>query len=348
MSLRFRFDSSLNRRNFIFLSRHGWFRRVIFLGLVLIVSTTHLSCGQNIYQPMSNKGTESALYYEALLAMDRRDWDAAINAFSRIKGELNTRRDFIGNKAGAYAGRCGLNFITYFNYLTTLDLTGTTLFKELMNSVSSTSVLPADCAVAETLMLDLGTTAAERTNDENLFFLVLSMFKVGAYLKQYLDVDADGEATAGINVCTVGAANSAGNSAIPSSAMIQIATGFSHLINTFSAFPSFPAAVVTAVNVFTSTMCTFMGEAAVSGNPCAVYDANNTRNSMTTNEFQQAVNTVRDMLKTGPSSTFMPLGVQEAADSPCDPALVVDPTGDGGASRTGFRACCPFAPPGSP
>ena len=273
--------------------------------------------------------------------MDKSDWDTAISYFEMVTGTLSTDRTFLNNKAGAYAGKCGLVFIDYFGDLGSIDLTGTTIFKFLMGSVKNYTTSHSYCHLAEQTMISIGLTAADRTSQENLFMLVLSMFKVGAYLKDYLDANpapADGVAKAGINLCTIGAVGSTGDSAIPSAEMKEIASGWSHFINNFSAFPSFPAAVQAAMTALTGSICSFLETGGTSANPCELYDATNGKTGYVTAEFEEAVNTVRDMLKTGPTSAVAQVGVQEVADAPCNPPLPVD-----AGTATTFRACCAFA-----
>lgn len=299
--------------------------------LVSLVYTTNLGCGANAWMDLSTKDSDDALYADALIAMDKQDWDTAITKFGKVTGTLASNRQFINDRAAAYAGKCGLDFITYFTNLASFNFTGSTIFKELLKSVRTTTVHASYCATAESLIMSIGQTASLRSSDENLFMLILSMFKIGAYLKTYLDPAGAGQVT-GINVCSNAAA------ALPSAAMKEIATGWSHFMNNFSAFSGFPAAVQTAVGLFQTQLCSVFVVAGTSGDPCKIYDSSNTNNGMTTTEFEEAVNTVRDMLKTGPTSTLMTIGVQEAADTPCDPPIPVD-----AGTATTFRACCAFA-----
>jgi hypothetical protein len=295
-------------------------------------------CGSNAFKEMSDKTSDDAKYFDAKVAMDNQDWDTAIAKFESITGSLASNRTFLNDKAAAYAGKCGLQFISYFNSLSTFSITGSTIFKALMDSVKTTSVNATSCATAESIMTSIGLTASLRTSDENLFMLLLSMFKVGAYLKTYVDPTGTGTATAGINLCTVQAAGSTGSSAIPTAEMRQIASGWSHFVNNISAFSLFPAAVQTAVTTLTGAVCATFASAGVSGDPCKTYDPSNASNGMTTVEYEEAVNTVRDMLKTGPTTVVaaFQIGVQEAADTPCNPTDVAT-----------FRACCAYAA-GSP
>ena len=316
-------------------------QQLVWLGLIG-AGFAGMGCGNNMFKDFSAQDEDAAYYEDALKASDKGDYDLAITKFEKVTGTLASNRKFLGDKAAAYAGRCGLNFINNLNNLSSFNPGTSTLFKELMKSVQTVTVKPNDCATSEAIMMGIGDRASLRNSDENLFMLLLSMFKMGAYLKAFLDPTGAGQATAGIDVCTIGASTSTGSSAMPSYAMIQMASGFSHFLDTFSSFSGFPTAVQTAVQTISGMVCSFLYKANVAGNPCTVYDAANIGNNMTTTEFEGAVNTVRDMLKTGPSSTVMKLGVQEAADTPCDPPAVLDPGMDAGVSSTTFRACCTY------
>lgn len=158
------------------------------LFLVILFS---LSCS-NIFAPISQTDTDSAKYEDALKAINDSDYVAAITLIESTSSSFRADEEVIKTLAGAYAGKCGLNFIDYFNSLQSVNLSGTTLFLWFMNAWTGATTDSAACTSSETLMKTIHPTVTGRTSDESLFMVILGMTKMGVYLNQIADTNDDG------------------------------------------------------------------------------------------------------------------------------------------------------------
>jgi hypothetical protein len=177
----------------------------------LISSMIFFGCS-NVLQSASNKTTDAALYEDAQKAMDSSNWDEALAKFGSLSSSYRQKTEVIEAWAGAYAGKCGLDFISYFTSLTSASLSSTTIFKYLMNAWTQKVINPQYCTLAQSKMEEISTNPANRSIDENVFMAILGMVKIGTYLRYYTDKDGangggDGSLDAAVNVCTNNASN---------------------------------------------------------------------------------------------------------------------------------------------
>lgn len=154
----------------------------------LMVSLTFLGCS-NVFKSASQKDTDAALYEDALKMMDSQDWDGAIAKFTSMSANYKTDSEVIESWAGALAGKCGLDFIGYFTNLGSASLTGSTIFKYLMNAWTDKIIYPNYCTLAQSKLEEISTNPANRTSGQNIFMAVLGMVKIGVYLRNNMDVD---------------------------------------------------------------------------------------------------------------------------------------------------------------
>ncbi len=177
--------------------------------LSIFLCLSMLGCS-NIFQGVSNKTSDEALFEDVQTLMDEQNWDEAITKLNSLSSEFRGHRDVIEAWAGVYAGKCGLNFIDYFTSLGSASLTGTTIFAYFMKAWTGKTVDPDSCTLAQTKMEEISTDPAQRTPGQNLFLAVLGMVKVGVFLRAYADRNGTGnlgDGTAEINVCTNDASN---------------------------------------------------------------------------------------------------------------------------------------------
>jgi hypothetical protein len=172
----------------------------ILLSLVLF---GNLSCmGANPFKDMaSNKNSDEALYEDAQKLLDSGDYTGAIakitatttsfQALSRVKDSL----------AGAYAARCGMEFLTFVSNLT--GGSAQSFFKVAMNGFVNVDTSNfADCVQARNIIQSIGNVGV-RSASENLFLAILGMAMLGNRIRANADIAptalGDGNIDAGFN-----------------------------------------------------------------------------------------------------------------------------------------------------
>jgi hypothetical protein len=265
--------------------------------LSILLCLPLLGCS-NIFQGLSNKTTDEALFEDVQTLMDEQNWDDAITKLNLLSSEFKTRHDVIETWAGVYAGKCGLNFIDYFTSLGSASLTGTTIFAYFMRAWTGKTVDPDSCTLAQTKMEEISTDPAERTSGQNLFLAVLGMVKIGVYLRAYADRNGAGnlgDGTAEINVCT----NDANN--LLDAKLDEVITGLG-LVTTNIAYLT---AVLSNNSISgaldaLNTACQASPGACGKTNPADISPADR--------------GLFRDLLKTGPANPTAPMGIDTCND----------------------------------
>jgi hypothetical protein len=283
--------------------------KVPFLVLVLLSAT---SC-QNVFKNTANKTTDEAYYEDAQKAMDALDWDEAISKFASMGAEFKSRPTVIEQWAGAYAGKCGLNFISYFGNLGSSSLTGSTLFKYFMNQFTGISISPQHCSLAQSKMEELGATSAERTSSQNLFMAILGMVKVGAYLRSIADVDGTdnlGDGTADYPAApSPGTYDSCDPAILDNDSLNGVITGMGLITNNITY-------LTVALGGSAGDIGTALDDLAAvcAGGACGKTDVS----TVDVNDRD----TFRDLLKTGTTNPSAPMGIEACVDPailPCCP-----------------------------
>lgn len=200
-----------------------------------------ISCS-NVFRGLSKQDSDAALYEDALKSMNALDWDTALSKFSSISSDFRSQTRVRENYAGALAGKCGLNFMTYLNRLSTSSPGGSVTFLMwLMNAFTQTSINPSYCRLAENEIRALGATPALRTSGQNLFMIFLSFVKIGTTLRNRADIDStanlgDGSTDASFNACS---SSPTSNPAVLSDTEVQeVITGIALAIENSASLPS--------------------------------------------------------------------------------------------------------------
>ena len=276
------------------------------LTLVFISFSLFFAGCSNIFQAASNTGSDEALYEDARTLIDGQDYSAAIAKFAAMSSSFQTRQEVIEAWAGAYAGKCGLDFISYFGTLGSVSLTGSTLFKYFMTAWAQKNIDADSCRLAQLKLEEISPNPANRTAGQNLFMAVLGMVKMGVYLRQYADKDStgglgDGNLDATVSICTDD------NSNLPMAALNEVITGLGLLTSNLA----YLTAVLTATDITNAlttlnTVCTASPGACGKTNSSDVTDADR--------------DLFRDLLNTGPTNPTAPLGVGDCVNplvTPC-------------------------------
>ncbi len=249
----------------------------------------------NIFKNGAKKDSDEAIFEDIQKSVDASDWDTALTQFNSLSASFKTRKQVIEAWAGAYAGKCGLNFLNYVDALTNASLAGTTFFKYIMAGFASTAVLPAYCDLAQTKMEEISALASERSADENFFMAILGLVKIGTYLRSVADIDpADGATDDAFNSCSTDSLSDAN--------LNSIITGMGLVTANISALAALGiSGGLTALNAECGGSCGITDPASVTALNRDIF---------------------RDILKTGSGNPTLASGIESCVDPlviPCCP-----------------------------
>lgn len=179
-------------------------RLLIIISIVCV--TTSCQNPPNVLGNMASTGGDAAIYEEARKKVDDREWDAAITMITvDMSAAYQARTDVKETLAGAYAGKCGLDFVNFVLGLSSSNSIGQ-LYAFFMSAMKNKIVVPAACDSAQTILESFGNSTA-RTADQNLMLTIVGMAKAGAWIRIKADQDnsglGDGARDAGFNACNV-------------------------------------------------------------------------------------------------------------------------------------------------
>lgn len=272
----------------------------IALSFVLI-----LSACSNVLESTAGKTTDDALYEDAIKAMNVKDYTTALAKFAAMSGGYRAKSRVMENWSYAYAGDCGLDFISYFNQLSSASLGASTLFQYLMNAWTGITVKPASCATAQVKMKELWSTQVP-TASQQLFMAVLGLVKIGVYLR----ARADNAENGGLGNGTVDAAfgGGAGACATATNAHNLDDSDIKEIVSGLSAFILNVAGLTGSLSSSVSTALAPVQAAcaALSPSPCGTDDASAVTVAM--------VDTMRDLLQTGSATPHTKVGIGACMD----------------------------------
>jgi hypothetical protein len=222
------------------------FLKRLFITIFIICLTT--SCGEqpNFLGNLASTGSDAAIYEEARKDVDDREWDAAITKITvNLSATYQARTDVKETLAGAYAGKCGLDFVNLAGSLASSNSVAQ-LYVFFMTTMKNKIVVPAACDSAQAIVESFGSSAA-RTTDQNLFLTILGMAKAGAWIRIKADQDNAGLGTgamdAGFNPCD--------STAFPDQNVIQATVGLGLVLNGVASISSMVAgSTLNDINTF--------------------------------------------------------------------------------------------------
>jgi hypothetical protein len=165
-------------------------RSLLFVSSFVLL--TSLSCGDtNLLQYSGSRKTDQALLESGIKYINAGDYDSAIADLTKITSGFRLQEKVVKALTGAYAGKCGFDFITF-----TGDIGGAsanTAMEILMSAFTTVAVSPSHCYLAQqTLEEAYGTVSASRPSDINFYLALLGMARVGTQLREVGDSDGDG------------------------------------------------------------------------------------------------------------------------------------------------------------
>ncbi len=239
-------------------------KRILFFSCVALVS----SC-TNLFEGSAVKTGDAAILLEARKKMDAYDWTGAIAKIASLSAVYQAKREVKALLASAYAGRCGLDFLTIANNLENPGASN--LFEILVAAFpGATAAQVTDCELAETTLKGIDTVATNRNADENVLMAFVGFAKMAVIASHHLDTNADGLANNAVDPCTLSDADAA-----------ELVTGLAN------ALTSLAAATVDIGGDATASItegCDALNDIDPTYNICAVTDT-----ASVTTEHRQAI-----------------------------------------------------------
>lgn len=208
-----------------------WMRGLLSVAMGL----SNVTCSVNILENFADKTTNMAYYYDAEKLINDGDYQAAIDKLNLITGEFASDRKVVGLKASAYGGLCGINFLDFVESFKNMG--SARIFPFLLGAFTpATSTQIDSCITAQNLMVSIGSVSA-RTNDENLYLLVVAFAKIGKILEFYGDTnnDATTDGWTSVAICTRGGTTRATSGNLSDNDAIEIGTGLALAIEQLNA-----------------------------------------------------------------------------------------------------------------
>jgi hypothetical protein len=184
-----------------------WISRFSFV-IFLTISLLSTSC-KNLFSELAKSDSDAAIFYSARQLSNARLYDDAINKIYELSDEYYQRRDVQVFLASAFAGKCGLDFLSFAQSVANNPTNATPMELALvhMKDVSS----EVDCQTAETIMRAVspaGDGVMSDSIDDALYMAFISLAKIGAILSRIADTgagnpDNDGAVDAGYNACAM-------------------------------------------------------------------------------------------------------------------------------------------------
>lgn len=168
---------------------------LVLIALVLLLG---IGCA-NFFSDMAPKDTDAIRLYEAKRLLDRSNWDGVLSKIAELSTAAQATREVQILRASAYAGRCGLEFISLIDNIN--RGTGGRLFQTLFAGFQNSTVAKAsDCVTAEGILRDLWASSGTLSTDERLMLTFVSFAKIGATLNYFGDNESTSAADDGNNV----------------------------------------------------------------------------------------------------------------------------------------------------
>lgn len=175
-------------------------KSLFLVTIVILFSFLSVSC--NLLEEFGDATSDEALFFDARRSLASGDYTAAIDKIDEISTTYQARREVQFVLAKAYAGRCGMDFLSLVE---ALEVPTDNILVIFMNAMAGADITAyEDCVAAEDVIKTMEPLAADRTVDENLFMAFLGFSKIGAVLHPRADTDANGvpDTAPAFNACT--------------------------------------------------------------------------------------------------------------------------------------------------
>lgn len=251
-----------------------------------------VGCSANFLKELADKNSDDAIIYDAQKAVNEQNYDSAIDLLTvKLSAAGQTKVLARETLASAYAGKCGLNFISFVDGLAAA--TAGSAFVLVSSPFVGFVVQPSFCLQSLQTLDLIGPTEA-RTLDQNAFASVVGMVLMGSSTRLYTDnnpTNGDGVQDAVDISCTLTDAQ-----------IDSVILGYGYMAKNFSALSTAQIGSSSSAAISNSiSTCN-----AVAGSSCQITDP-----AAISNDLRK---TMRDLLNT------IEYGVGTANGS--DPSLI--------------------------
>jgi hypothetical protein len=177
---------------------------IIFSALVFLLNT---SC-DNFFESFADKSEDEALLFTAKKAIRDADYDAAVEACTLMSAGYYAKSAAADVCSAAYAGRCGFTLtgmITTLGAYPGLPSSYLGWFITQLDTATNQAAIDkaTDCSTAEEIIRSQGD-ASERTADQNLLMLLLSLQTMAAIADSTADSNFDDVLDPAFDACIAG------------------------------------------------------------------------------------------------------------------------------------------------
>lgn len=236
-------------------------RRIfLFLTILCLLSS---SC-KNAFEEMASKDSEAAILYAARMHLSAGEWTEALTEFARLSADTLATTDVVIDRASAYSGRCGLDFLGLADMIENIG-TNSLMALLMENFPASSAANFADCKLAEDLLKTVANTSGVVSTEKGKFLMAFnSLAKIGVILSHRGDSNDDGTVNAGWDPCD----DITGATDLPDADLNEIATGivlFYKNLQGFSFGSSLTSEIVSLCTSIDGTAADFCDEEVTTG-----------------------------------------------------------------------------------
>jgi hypothetical protein len=263
--------------------------RTIWIASLMLVLVADTAC-TNIFENFANTESDQALYDSALSYNDQHDYDSALAQFSKMSPSAQSERKVLALWASAYAGRGGLDLLTFISAVQNMGTTNLFLFL-MQNFESGSDQKMADLLAAQSKILQISTTVSDLTNDELMELTVIALGNMGTILSRYDDTGHDG--TPDGNVCTT-AFPAYGTTPAPGDAVAQFIVSLNWVLSAVTQLSTngvdFGPSAMTAAQSVCDALTSFGGGVYASYAFCGVTSST----AVTNNQYLGALSLINE------------------------------------------------------
>ncbi|MCS6839025.1 MAG: hypothetical protein NZ480_09300 [Bdellovibrionaceae bacterium] len=248
---------------------------------IVVYTLLHTSCSENPIKKFSNASTNEAIYEDAMKLYNNGQFTESIQKFAQLSPQFLNQREVRFNYAKALAGKCGYTFIDFISAVSSANFGGSnTFFQTLLSLWGNKHVLPTFCTQAEAQVKIIWSqlnSPSERTTSEKFFMALISLAKMGMYMRVKFDIAensglGNGVVDTGVNSCT----NSPNPLFFSDAEIKEIITGFALFVENLTAIGT-ALANLSSITGLTNGLCSYPGVTF-----CSVTDAANVTSAQVT------------------------------------------------------------------
>lgn len=236
---------------------------LVSLGISILL----VSCSGNIFKEVSAKNSEDALLEEAIKSLDRKSYDEALRILtSEISADRQNDVDILRLTSEAYAGKCGLDAAIYLNNLK--NVTSQAMFRIFYQPSVGIAFSSANCVAATAKRVQVGPLGG-RSQSDNVYLTILSMFRIGGNIQAAVDTSpaGGGDGTLDSSVC-----------AMSNAQVDEVILGFGNMVENLAAVSASLVGgdALTSISNMTTTInavCAFANTQCITTNQADITNA---------------------------------------------------------------------------